>query len=451
MTFAVLILAAGQGVRMRSTLPKVLHTIGDLPMVAHVIKTAKKLNPQKIIVVNGHKGDLLIDALSQYPELIFAEQKDPKGTGDAVRQALQKVTDVKNVLILCGDAPLIKSESLQELINLARASQASLGIVTAHAHPPTGFGRILRDSRGQIIKIVEEKEASPEEKEITEINTGIFWCSTQKLQEWLPRLSAENAQKEFYLTDIVSFALQEKLTITSLLLESSTEALGINDKKQLALLERIYQAEQAEILMQHGVTLLDPARIDIRGEIKVGKDIEIDINVILQGNVVLEDEVNIGPNVIIKNSTLQKGTKILANSIIEDAIIGPHSAIGPFARIRPGTVTAEGVKIGNFVEIKNSQIGKGSKINHLSYVGDATVGKKVNIGAGTITCNYDGKQKHPTIIGDGAFIGSDTQLIAPVTIGEGVTIGAGTTVVKDVPPHHLIHNKIQHTCVEKEE
>jgi len=420
-------------------------------MVEHVIKTAKSLNPQKIIIVYGHQGEQLVSALSHYSDLIFVEQKNQLGTGDAVRQALPELQGVDHVLILCGDAPLVKAETLQAFIKLAESSNTDLSIVTALAFPPTGLGRIVRDNRGHLKKIVEEKDATEEEKKITEFNTGIFWCSTQKLQEWLPKLTAENTQKEFYLTDIISFALQEKQQIPALLIESTTEALGCNDKKQLAVLERIYQQQQADLLMQQGVTLLDPARIDIRGEIKVGKDIEIDINVILEGEVILEDEVKIGPNVIIKHSTLQKGVEILANSVIENAIIGPRTTVGPFSRIRPGTTLAEEVRIGNFVEIKNSQIGHGTKINHLSYVGDATVGQKVNIGAGTITCNYDGKQKYRTIIEDEVFVGSDTQLIAPVTVGEGVTIGAGTTIVKDVPSHHLIHNKVEHRCVLKKE
>lgn len=449
MTFSVIILAAGQGLRMRSSLPKVLHPIGGIPMVAHVIQAVRDLKPQKIVIVYGHKGEQLKEALAQQSDITFAEQKTQQGTGHAVLQALPFVASEK-VLILCGDAPLVKPESLQAFIQTVEAKNAQLGFVTANAYPPTGFGRIVRDKNGRMLRIVEEKEATSEEKKITEINTGIFWVATQKLNEWLPRLTADNAQKEYYLTDIVSLALQENADIATMLLSSSTEALGINDKQQLATMERIFQASRAEELMQQGVTLLDPARLDVRGSVNVGIDISIDVNVILQGNVTLEDGVKIGPNVVIKNSILQKGSEILANSVIDGATIGPHTVVGPFARVRPDTVTGEDVKIGNFVETKNAKIGNGTKINHLSYIGDAIIGQKVNIGAGTITCNYDGKQKHQTVIEDNVFIGSDTQLIAPVTIGRGTTIGAGTTVVKDVPANHLIHNQIQHRSVAKE-
>lgn len=449
MSYAVIILAAGKGLRMRSSIPKVLHPIGGMPMIEHVIKTAQSLAPQKIVIVYGYQGEQLKAALAHYPDLIFVEQKEQQGTGHAVLQALPFMEGNKKVLILCGDAPLIQPETLQQFIQTAEESRAMIGVVTAKPYLPTGFGRIIRDKKGQIERIVEEKDASPAEKEITEINTGIFWVATQKLQEWLPQLTTTNTQKEYYLTDIIALAITEKLPIASTLLASSMEALGINDKQQLAMLERIYQAGQAQQLMQQGATVMDPSRLDIRGQVTVGKDVSIDINVILQGKVILEDNVNIGPNVMIKDSIIQKGAEILANSVIEEATIGPHSIVGPFARVRPGTLLGEHAKIGNFVEIKNAKIGEGSKINHLSYVGDAIVGQAVNIGAGVITCNYDGKNKHQTVIGNRVFIGSDVQLIAPITIGEGVTIGAGTTVVKDVPANVLIHNQIQHRMVEK--
>lgn len=449
-SFSVIILAAGRGVRMHSSLPKMLHPIGGMPMLEHVINSAKSLSPSEIVVVFGHQGELLKKSLGHHEDLKWVEQSETLGTGHAVLQALPKIAS-EWVLILCGDAPLVTSQMLNQFISHAVQQSADIDVVTAHVFPPTGLGRILRDNDGNVLKIVEEKEATEQEKNITEINTGIFWVSRQKLEKWLPSLSSENMQKEYYLTDIVSLALKENCPLTTFALEPEAwlDILGINDKKQLSFVERIYQGRQAERLMKQGVTLLDPARLDIRGSVVAGKDVVIDINVILQGKVVLEEGVSIGPNVIIKDATIQRGAEILANSVIEGAIIGPLATVGPFARIRPGTELKEKVKIGNFVELKKALVAEGSKINHLSYVGDAIVGKEVNIGAGTITCNYDGKHKFQTIIGDHTFIGSDTQLIAPVTVGENVTIGAGTTIVKDVPAHHLIHNQIHHRIVEK--
>lgn len=448
--FSIIILAAGRGVRMLSKLPKMLQPIGGRPMLEHVVLTAESLSPREVVVVSGQQGESLKEALNLHTELLWREQKEPLGTGHAVLQALPAISS-DYVLILCGDTPLITPQMLSTFIALVKDQSSQIGFITANVFPPTGLGRVIRDKAGKVLKVVEEKEASLEEKHITEINTGIFWGSRKRLETWLPSLSAENAQKEYYLTDIIALALQEKLDLMAYTLqpEASLDILGINTRKQMSLVERIYQGRQADHLMNQGVTLLDPARLDVRGEVTVGRDITIDANVILQGKVVIEDEVYIGPNVVIKDSIIQQGAEILANSVIEGATIGPQASIGPFARIRPGTVLKEKVKIGNFVEIKQTKVERGSKINHLSYVGDAIVGKSVNIGAGTITCNYDGKDKYQTIIGDKCFIGSDTQLIAPVTIGEDVTIGAGTTVVKDVPPHHLIHNKVEHRMVLK--
>lgn len=448
MSFSIIILAAGQGKRMQSNLPKVLHTIGGVPMVEHVIKTAETLAPKNILVVYGNQGEKLKAALSHHTNLIFVEQPEPKGTGNAVLNALPYLNEEEKVLILCADTPLISPPILQDFIRTT--DDAELGILTAHAFPPAGLGRIIRDPKNQLIRIVEEKEASPEEREITEFNTGVYWVSTQKLRAWLPKLTCSNAQQEYYLTDIVPLALQENLEVRTFLTPSSTEVLGINDKQQLAVIERIYQISQAQNLMDKGVTVVDPARLDVRGKVHIGKDVRLDINVILEGEVTLEEGVNIGPNVIIKNAILKKGTEVLANSIIDGASIGPYASVGPFARIRPGTVLHEKAKVGNFVEIKNANIGESTKVNHLSYIGDAVLGKHVNIGAGTITCNYDGQHKYQTIIGDYAFIGSDTQIVAPITIGEGVTVGAGTTVLKDVPSYHLIHNIIQQRNVVKE-
>lgn len=447
--FSVIILAGGQGLRMKSKHPKVLHPLAGKPMIEHLISTVRKLNVSSIVLVQGYKGEQLKSALAHHSDLHWAIQRSQEGTGHAALQALPLIPNVDKILILCGDAPLIQTKTLMQFLELCQ--QSDIGLITAKCNPPNGFGKIIRDKQGKVLRIVEEKDASEAEKAITEINTGIFCVSKNKLSEWLPKLNNQNAKKEYYLTDIVEMAIREGQEITTLTLENSFETLGVNDKQELAALERYYQKQQAIELMQQGVTLLDPDRLDIRGSLKVGQDVIIDANVLFEGDVILEDDVTIGPNVVIKNAVINKGAKILSHCVIEDARIGENACIGPFARLRPGSELAHDVKIGNFVEIKNSKIGKNSKINHLSYVGDATVGQNVNIGAGTITCNYDGKNKHQTIIGDGAFIGSDTQLIAPVTIGEYVTIGAGTTVVKDVPAYHLIHNLIKHRRVSKEE
>lgn len=444
MDFSVVILAAGQGVRMRSAFPKVLHPIGGVPILERIVITAQKLKPKNTVVVYGHKGEKLQEALQHYP-LIWAEQATQQGTGHAVRMALPAVGKVDKILILCGDVPLIKEATLKKL--LEKTKDHPLGFITLNTSNNRGLGRVIRNAKGEVISVVEEKDATPEQRNITEINTGIFAVSTQLMQDFLPKLSANNLQKEYYLTDIIKLAVQDQVPILTVAADTESEVLGINDKLQLAQLERLYQKEQAEHLMTQGVTLLDPARFDLRGELTVGEDVVIDINAVFEGKVKLGNQVKIGPNVIIKNSEIHDGTQILANSVIEGAVIGAACSIGPFARIRPGTNLSVNVKVGNFVEMKSASVGSKSKVNHLSYIGDATIGQGVNVGAGTITCNYDGKNKHHTTIGDNVFIGSDTQLIAPVRIGHGATIGAGTTVTRDVDPNHLVHNRIEQRIV----
>lgn len=446
MSLSVVILAAGQGSRMQSALPKVLHPIGGKPILYRILSTISQLNPKQIIVVHGNQGETLKNALTDFPAIRWVKQERPLGTGDAALSALSSLEEeeVDNVLILYSDIPLIRMETLSALLKIPKGA---VGLITEEVADPTGLGRILRDKEGKILRIVEEKDATDFEKKIKEINTGFFLVPKPYLQKWLKKLTPNNLQQEYYLTDMVAQAHEEQVPITTISPKFTWEILGVNDKIQLANLERIYQQQQALSLMQQGVTLLDPMRLDVRGEVKCGQDVMIDINVVLEGQVTLGSNVKIGPNVYIKNAIIEDNVEILASSIIENAIIGAECNIGPFARIRPETVLAEKVKIGNFVEVKNVRIGKNSKVNHLSYIGDATIGQEVNIGAGTITCNFDGRKKHKTVIEDRVFIGSDTQLIAPVTIGEGVTIGAGTTVTRDVPSYYLLHNRIEQRSV----
>lgn len=444
MSLSVVILAAGQGQRMYSSLPKVLHTLAGIPLLERVITTVKKLNPAQVVVIYGHKGDELKARLGSLPDVQWVEQREQKGTGHAALQALPHLLGDR-ILILNADVPLISETTLKQFLESLTSN--TLGLITAFVDKPQGLGRIVRDASGQFLKVVEEKDATLDEKNIREINTGIWCVAKQDLETWLPKLSTQNAQQEYYLPDILKFAYLEKRPIFTFFPQSFWEVLGTNDQSELAALERHVQAEQAQQLMKAGVRIYDPKRFDLRGEVKAGRDVEIDVNVVLVGTVVLEDRVKIGPNVMITNSTIEHDTEILANSVIEGAVVGAYCTIGPFARLRPETKLARDVKIGNFVEVKKSDVGTGSKINHLSYVGDADIGKDVNIGAGTITCNYDGVHKHKTVIHDHVFIGSDTQLVAPVTIGSGATVGAGTTVVKDVPAEALVHNRIEHRVV----
>ncbi len=435
MKLGVVILAAGQGTRMRSSLPKVLHRLANRPLLRHVVDTSKKLAPEQIIVVFGHGGAMVPQVFSSDGGLIWVEQQQQLGTGHAVDQALPALADVDQVLVLYGDVPLIQAETLSSLIQAA--AETDLALLTVELENPTGYGRIVRTAQGRVQRIVEQKDATAEELAITEINTGFLIADKKRLIYWLSRVDNHNAQKEYYLTDIVELAVADGVDVKVAQPEDATEVMGVNDRAQLAQLERHYQQHQAKILMQQGVAFLDPSRFDLRGELTAGRDVQIDINVIIEGRVELGDDVCIGANSVIRNSVVADGVQILENCVIEDATIGAESVIGPFARIRPGTQLAGRNRVGNFVEIKKSVIDEGSKINHLSYIGDAVVGKDVNIGAGTITCNYDGANKSQTIIGDNAFIGSDSQLVAPVEIGAGATIGAGSTITSDTQPEML--------------
>ncbi|MEJ2693568.1 MAG: bifunctional UDP-N-acetylglucosamine diphosphorylase/glucosamine-1-phosphate N-acetyltransferase GlmU, partial [Candidatus Thiodiazotropha sp.] len=397
-------MAAGEGTRMQSKTPKVLHRLAGKQLLRHVIETARSITPEEITIVYGHGGDEVREVLDA-ADLDWVEQTERLGTGHAVMQAVPDLQRVDQVLILYGDVPLISGSTLVSL--LAALHVADLALLTVDLPDPTGYGRIVRDRQDRVTRIVEQKDANERELEISEINTGIMAVSRTRLEAWLQRLENNNAQKEYYLTDIIALAVAEGVNIQVVHPNCEEEVMGVNDRKQLAHLERYYQSQQADRLMQTGVTLADPSRVDIRGCLKTGKDVFLDFNTLFKGEVVLADGVKVGPNVIIKNCTIGENTEILANSVLEGAVIGADCRIGPFARVRPETNLAASVHVGNFVEIKKSQVATKSKINHLSYIGDATVGSEVNIGAGTITCNYDGANKHRTVIGDRAFIGSD--------------------------------------------
>ena len=429
----IVILAAGQGKRMHSNLPKVLHPIAGKALVAHVIDTARSLAPQTLCLVYGHGGDAVRTTLAA-PDLAWALQEPQLGTGHAVQQALPHLKDGGTTLVLYGDVPLIQAETLKRLL---QAAQDALAILTVELADPSGYGRIVRNATGEVVRIVEQKDSTPEERAIREINTGIMAMPTARLGEWLGRLSNDNAQKEYYLTDIVGMAVADGLPIHTANPKHAWEVLGVNSKVQLAELERVAQRNAAEQLMEGGVRLADPARFDVRGELVCGRDVFIDVNCVFEGKVVLDEAVEVGPNCVLRNARIGAGTKLAAYTHIEDAVVGPDGRIGPFARLRPGAELAEDVHVGNFVEIKKSTIAAHSKANHLAYIGDATIGSRVNVGAGTITCNYDGANKFQTIIEDDVFIGSDTQLVAPVRVGRGATLGAGTTLTKDAPPDTL--------------
>ncbi len=434
MSLSIIILAAGQGTRMRSALPKVLHPLAGMPLLQHVIRTARTLKPDLINVVYGHGGEQVKAALAHEP-VNWTLQEQQLGTGHAVDMAMSSVGDGDTVLVLYGDVPLIQAGTLAQLVEKARAGQ--LAVLTAELDDPQGYGRMLRDDQGRLVGIVEQKDASDSELAIREINSGFLAAPAGCLRDWLKRLDNNNAQGEFYLTDVIAMAAGEGVEVESTRAVNEYEILGVNDRVQLAQLERVLQHQQAETLMRNGVTLQDPARLDVRGEVRAGRDCSIDINVVLEGSVTLGERVRIGPGCVIKNATIGDDVEIFAHCVIEDGIIGSACRIGPFARIRPETKLARRVHVGNFVEIKKSTVAEGSKINHLSYIGDTQMGSGVNVGAGTITCNYDGANKHLTEIGNDVFIGSDTQLIAPVKVGDGATIGAGTTVTRDVPGNEL--------------
>ncbi len=434
MKLEVIVLAAGQGTRMRSALPKVLHELGGRPLLAHVLATARALAPSAIHVVYGHGGERVRERFAG-EEINWVLQARQLGTGDAVTQALPRCGEDGIVLVLYGDVPLVSAATLRALLEAAGPER--LALLTVELKDPSGYGRVVRARDGQVLRVVEEGEASTEERALSEVNTGVLAAPAVALRRWLARVGSRNAKGEYYLTDIVALARAEGCEIATRRSVGAEEVSGVNSKAELAALERYYQRLQAAALMERGVSLRDPGRFDLRGELEVGRDVVIDVNVVLEGRVVLGEGVFVGPNSLIRDSTIGAGTQVLANCVIEEAQVGRECRIGPFARLRPGPELADRVHVGNFVEIKKSRIGEGSKINHLSYVGDTIVGKAVNIGAGTITCNYDGVNKHQTVIGDGAFIGSDTQLVAPVTVGAGATIGAGSTITKDAPPEQL--------------
>jgi bifunctional UDP-N-acetylglucosamine pyrophosphorylase / glucosamine-1-phosphate N-acetyltransferase len=440
----IVVLAAGMGKRMKSDLPKVLHTIAGKSLLGHVLDCARSLSPKRLIVIYGHGGEL-VQAQMAHPDLLWAKQEPQLGTGHAVQQAVPQLDDSVPTLILSGDVPLIKKASLDKL--LEASGNDKLGVLTVNLANPHGYGRMVRKN-GKIVSIVEEKDADAATKLINEINTGILACPTAALKRWLTGLSNNNAQKEYYLTDIVAKAVADGVEVTSAQPEFTWESDGINSKVQLAQLERTFQEALAIDLMDAGVQIIDPRRIDVRGSLSCGRDVYIDINAVFEGNVHLADGVHIGPNVVIKNASIAKGATIAAFTHIEGAEVGQHAKIGPFARLRPGTVLGEHTHVGNFVELKNTQMDADSKANHLAYVGDAVVGKRVNIGAGTITCNYDGANKFTTTIEDDAFIGSDSQLVAPVTVGKGATLGAGTTLSKNAPAGKLTTSRVKQTTHE---
>lgn len=438
MKINVVILAAGQGKRMHSALPKVLHPLAGKPMLGHVLDTARTLSAARICVVYGHGGEQVQAAL-QAPDLCWAMQSPQLGTGHAVLQAMPQLAesssaDASLTLVLYGDVPLIQATTLQHLLKAAQ--HGGLTLLTAHLNNPKGYGRIVREA-GKVTRIVEEKDATDIERQIREINTGILVAPTAALARWLPTLGNRNAQGEYYLTDIVALAVQEGLSIVTAHPEHLWEVDGVNSKVQLSTLERVYQLNTAHRLLDAGVGLADPARIDVRGELICGRDVFLDVNNVFEGRVTLADNVHIGANCVLKNCHIAAGAVIAPFCHIEDASIGPDCKIGPYARLRPGAELGRDVHIGNFVEVKNSTISDHSKANHLAYIGDATIGQRVNVGAGTITCNYDGANKFRTVIEDDVFIGSDTQLVAPVTVGRGATLGAGTTLTKDAPAGQL--------------
>lgn len=444
MSLDIVILAAGQGTRMRSALPKVLHPVAGKSMLGHVIDTARQLQPHSIHVVIGHGAEAVRERLAA-PDLNFVLQAEQLGTGHAVAQALPALS-AERVLILYGDVPLIAAETLQRL--LALVSDQQLGLLTVQLADPTGYGRIVRGVEGQVQAIVEHKDANAAQRAISEGNTGILAVPGKRLADWLGRLSNSNAQGEYYLTDVIAMAVADGLVVATEQASDEMEVLGANDRIQLSQLERHYQYRAGRRLMAQGVTLIDPARFDLRGEVTVGRDVLIDINVILEGQVVIEDGVHIGPNCVIKDSVLRRGAIVKANSHLDGAEVGEGADCGPFARLRPGTVLGAKAHVGNFVELKNAKLGAGAKAGHLSYLGDAEIGARTNIGAGTITCNYDGANKFKTVLGEDVFIGSNSSLVAPVSLGDGATTGAGSTVTTDVPANTLAVGRAKQRNIE---
>ena len=444
MSLDIVILAAGQGTRMRSALPKVLHPVAGNSMLGHVIHSARQLKPNGIHVVIGHGADRVRERLAA-DDLNFVLQDQQLGTGHAVAQALPFLT-AENVLILYGDVPLIEVDTLQRLLKHVTPQQ--LGLLTVNLDDPTGYGRIVRDAAGKVSAIVEHKDATEAERTITEGNTGILAVPASRLGDWMSRLSNNNAQGEYYLTDVIAMAVNDGLIVATEQPHDAMEVQGANDRKQLAELERHYQQREARRLMALGVTLRDPARFDVRGDVTVGRDVLIDINVILEGRVVIEDDVVIGPNCVIKDSVLRKGVVVKANSHLDGAVMGEGSDAGPFARLRPGSVLDARAHVGNFVELKNAHLGEDAKCGHLTYLGDTEVGARTNIGAGTITCNYDGANKWKTVLGADVFIGSNNSLVAPVDILDGATTAAGSTINQNVPAEHLAVGRARQRNIE---
>ena len=440
----ILILAAGKGTRMRSDLPKVLHKLAGKPLLGHVVDTSHALGAAQTCVVYGFGGEAVPQAMAD-DKLTFVLQAEQQGTGHAVKQALPQLSDDSVTLVLYGDVPLTHTRTLQPLVTAAQAGK--MGLLTVKLAQPDGYGRIVRDADGRVRRIVEHKDATPAERAIHEVNTGILAVATRHLRQWIDELKNDNAQGEYYLTDIIALAVRDGLMVETHHPACEWEVLGVNSKAQLAELERIHQGEIARALLDAGVTLMDPARLDVRGTLTCGRDVVIDVNCVFEGLVELGDGVQVGANCVLRNVKIAAATRIDAFTLVDDAVIGEANRLGPFSRIRPGTSLARDVHVGNFVEIKNSQIDDGSKINHLSYVGDTTMGKRVNIGAGTITCNYDGANKHRTVIEDDVFVGSDTQLVAPITVGQGATLGAGTTLTRDAPAGELTLSRAKQLTV----
>lgn len=433
----IILLAAGQGTRMRSALPKVLHRVGGLPMLGHVLSAAQAAGAGYCHIVYGHGGDQVRAWQATQPtplDLKWSHQSEQRGTGHAVNCAAPAVPDEAVMLVAYGDVPLIRSETLQAL---AAKAEGGLTLVTVNLPVPTGYGRILRDAAGAVIGIVEEADATDDQRTIREVNTGLMAAPARLLKPWLNRLRNDNQKGEFYLTDVVGFAVADGYAVQTVSVQNPEEVEGVNDRGQLARAERVFQARQAQALLQAGVGLADPSRFDLRGQLHAGRDVQIDVGCVFEGVVTLGDGVRIGPYCVIRDVSLAAGTVIESHSVLEGVHTAEDVHVGPFARLRPGTVLARGAKVGNFVETKKTTVGEGSKINHLSYVGDASLGRDVNVGAGTITCNYDGVNKHPTVIGDGAFIGSNSALVAPVSIGADATIGAGSVITKDAPEGQL--------------
>ena len=439
----IVILAAGMGKRMNSDLPKVLHPLAGKPLLGHVVDTARTLDPQRLVIVFGHGGEQVQAAFEGQADLHWAKQSPQLGTGHAVAQAVPLLDDSVPTLILYGDVPLVKASTLQRLAEAAQGGK--LALLSQHVADPTGYGRVVRDAAGNVSRIVEQKDADAETLKINEVNTGILVCPTGPLKRWLTALKNDNAQGEYYLTDVIAAAVADGTGVVTAHPDAEWETLGVNSKTQLAFLERRHQRNLADRLTDSGVMLADPDRIDIRGTLECGRDVFIDVGCVFEGTVRLGKGVKIGPNCVLKDCTLADGTQVQAMSVIDSAEVGAQGRIGPFARLRPGTKLGEDSHIGNFVELKNASTGTGSKINHLSYVGDAEIGSRVNIGAGTITCNYDGVNKHKTIIEDDVFVGSDSQLVAPVTVRRGATLAAGTTLTREAPADSLTPSRVPQT------